>query len=63
MKKLLLFMAMAIVIASCSKENEVLPNEENSIENLMKSSNDISTLYDQVIESHFSNPDYFDNLS
>lgn len=56
-------MLLAITVISCSKENEVLQPETNSNENSMKSSIDMSALYLEIIENHFTNPESFDELS
>jgi hypothetical protein len=62
-EKFLLLMASVIIITSCSQENEQLLTKENSVENSMKSSSNISVLYLKLIANHFTNPESFDNLS
>lgn len=56
-------MVVAIAIISCSQDNEQLLTEANSIENLAKSSNEVSALYFDLLANHFQNPEAFNELS
>lgn len=55
-------MAIAILIASCSIENEQTSPEKDALELNAKSSNSLSDLYFELIKNHFTKPKDFDNL-
>jgi hypothetical protein len=55
-------MVMSILVVSCSRENEQVETESDSVESVTKSSNILSELYFDLIKNHFTNPKDFDNL-